>query len=200
MNLKHHYQNDNSYVIELAKTIAAKVGAKAKDTKILTVGCSVGRVPLELSKVFKESIGVDYTARYFQMSSRLKEKGLLKFKDIDISLDQLGIDAAKVELLQMNPENPDEKKINDCDWIVIDGFAVKKNTLPSILKKIHRIGKRTVNIAILNVSDFNSLSKQEAREILAKSVNGEVVVGEECILKSSSGEQSYLPDWANRQL
>ncbi len=46
MNLKHHYQNDNSYVIELAKTITAKVGAKAKDTKILTVGCSVGRVPL----------------------------------------------------------------------------------------------------------------------------------------------------------
>jgi hypothetical protein len=163
MNLKHHYQNDNSYVMELAKTITDKVGAKAKDTKILTVGCSVGRVPLELSKVFKESIGADYTTRYFQMSTRLKEKGVLKFKDIDISLDQLGIDADKVELFQMNPENPDEKKINDCDWIIIDGFSVKKNTLPSILKKIAKLGKRTVNIAILNVSEFNSLSREEGR-------------------------------------
>lgn len=73
-------------MVELSKVIADKVGNKAKNTKILTIGCSVGRVPLELSKTFKESIGVDYTTRYFQMSTRLKEKGVLKFKDIDISL------------------------------------------------------------------------------------------------------------------
>jgi hypothetical protein len=60
------------------------------------VGCSVGRVPLELGKSFKESIGVDYTTRYFQMSTRLREKGFLKLKDIDISLNELNIDADKV--------------------------------------------------------------------------------------------------------
>lgn len=29
----------------------------------------------------------------------------------------------------MNPENPDEKKINNCDWILIDGFSLKKDRL-----------------------------------------------------------------------
>lgn len=58
---------------------------------MLTVGCSVGRVPLELGKNFKESWGIDYTTRYFQMSTRLREKKFLKFKDIDISLDALNI-------------------------------------------------------------------------------------------------------------
>jgi hypothetical protein len=72
----------------------------------------------------------------------------------------LGIDSNKFELFQMNPENPDEKKINDCDWIVIDGFSVKKNSLPSILKKIGKLGKRNVKIAIVNVSDYNSLSAE----------------------------------------
>lgn len=70
---------------------------------MLTVGCSVGRIPLELGKTFRESIGVDYTTRYFQMSTRLREKKFLKVKDIDIKLEDLQIDADKVELFQMNP-------------------------------------------------------------------------------------------------
>lgn len=59
--------------------------------KALTVGCSVGRIPLELGKYFNESIGIDYTTRYFQMSTRLKDTGVLKFKDIDISLEKIEV-------------------------------------------------------------------------------------------------------------
>lgn len=91
MNLKHHYLNPQSYVVELAEKIKEKVGKNGKDARVLTVGCSVGRVPLELGKSFKESWGIDYTTRYFQMSTRLREKKFLKFKDIDISLDALNI-------------------------------------------------------------------------------------------------------------
>jgi hypothetical protein len=72
----------------------------------------------------------------------------------------LGIDSNKFELFQMNPENPDEKKINECDWIVVDGFSVKKNSLPSILKKIGKLGKRNMKIAIVNVSGYNSLTAE----------------------------------------
>jgi hypothetical protein len=67
------------------------------------VGCSVGRIPLELGKYFESSVGIDYTTRYFQMSTRLKEKGFLKFKDIDIDLKNLSIEDQNVSLLQMNP-------------------------------------------------------------------------------------------------
>ena len=71
------------------------------------MGCSVGRISLELGKVFEESVGIDYTTRYFQMSTRLRETGFLKFKDIDINLKEMGIQSENVQLLQMNPENPD---------------------------------------------------------------------------------------------
>ena len=92
MNLKHHYMNDDSYVLEVANSIKAEVGKQMNYRKALTVGCSVGRIPLQLGKYFKESIGVDYTARYFQMSSRLNDKGYLKFKDIDIDLKRMKLD------------------------------------------------------------------------------------------------------------
>ena len=74
---------------------------------MLPLGCSVGRISLELGKVFEESVGIDYTTRYFQMSTRLRETGYLKFKDIDIDLKEMGIQSENVQLLQMNPENPD---------------------------------------------------------------------------------------------
>lgn len=72
MNLKHHYLNDSSYVFEVANKVAELAGKNSKDLKVLTIGCSVGRIPLELAKSFNESIGVDYTTRYFQMSTRLQ--------------------------------------------------------------------------------------------------------------------------------
>ena len=45
MNLKHHYLNNHSYVLEMAEKIkeAARMNG---GNKALTVGCSVGRVPL----------------------------------------------------------------------------------------------------------------------------------------------------------
>ena len=70
---------------------------------MLTVGCSVGRLPIEFSRYFKTSIGIDYTTRYFQMSTRLKETGFLKFKDIDIDLEKMKLEADNAELYQMNP-------------------------------------------------------------------------------------------------
>jgi hypothetical protein len=128
------------------------------------------------------------------MSTRLREKGFLKFKDIDINLASMSIEAEKAALFQMNPENPDSKKISECDWIVIDGLSIKKNALPNALPKIIQLAKRTAHIAVLNVSGFNELAKEEAKNILGKVADGEVVCGEEVILKASSGDQSYLPD------
>lgn len=106
------------------------------------------------------------------MSTRLKEKKFLKHKDIDINLDNLDLNPESTELYQMNPENPDEKKINNCDWIVIDGFSLRKNCLGNVLKKITMLAKSSFNIAVLNVSDLNDLSKEEEKKILASNVNG----------------------------
>ena len=98
MNLAHHYLNDNSYVMEVVDIVnnLVEINKGEKNKKILTVGCSVGRIPLELSKTFKISIGIDYTTRYFQMSIRLKNDKMLKLKDIDIDLEKMGINPDKI--------------------------------------------------------------------------------------------------------
>ena len=37
---------------------------------------------LEMSKYFRNSYGIDFSARFFQMVSRILEKGALTYKDI----------------------------------------------------------------------------------------------------------------------
>ncbi|MCB0369982.1 MAG: hypothetical protein KDD45_11280 [Bdellovibrionales bacterium] len=63
------------------------------------------------------------------MNTRLKECGYIKFKDIDIDLQRMDIKNENVQLLQMNPENPDENRIKRCDLIIIDGYSIKKGTV-----------------------------------------------------------------------
>lgn len=91
MNLRHHYLNQDSYVLEVVQKIKSALAVNNHYHKALTVGCSVGRIPLELGKYFNESIGIDYTTRYFQMSTRLQSTGFLKFKDIDIDLKKIDV-------------------------------------------------------------------------------------------------------------
>lgn len=64
---------------------------KVPKTNSLVVGCSVGRLPLELSKHFDHSYGIDYTARYFQMATRLLDSKQLKYRDVDINLDDFNM-------------------------------------------------------------------------------------------------------------
>lgn len=59
------------------------------------------------------------------MATRLYEKGFLSYKDISISLEDMEIDRKKVVLYQMNPENPDPKKLNEFDVVIFDGMAIR---------------------------------------------------------------------------
>jgi len=128
--------------------------------------------------MFGESIGIDYTTRYFQMSTRLQETGFLKFKDIDIDLKKIDIHNSNVSLLQMNPLNPDEKKINNCDWIIIDGLSIRKDCLKEVLSKIVKLANRNANIVIINVEGVNAVEKREAVNILKQVCDAVVESGE----------------------
>ena len=33
----------------------------------------------------------------------------------------------------MNPENPDENKVCECDYIIIDGYALRKGAMKGVL-------------------------------------------------------------------
>jgi len=51
MNLKHQYLCCDSYVNDVLEKIKEVIG-DTKYNKVLTIGCSVGRMPLELGKYF----------------------------------------------------------------------------------------------------------------------------------------------------
>ena len=91
------------------------------------------------------------------MSTRLKETGFLKFKDIDIDLDSLGIKNENVHLLQMNPENPDEHKISKCDILLLDGYSIKKGTLKDVLTKSTKLLEENAIVVVLSVSGLNEM-------------------------------------------
>lgn len=118
--------------------------------KCLTVGCSVGRIVMEMSKYFSHSYGVDYSARFFQMATRLYEKGYLKYKDIEIKMEDYHIIKENIVLYQMNPENPDPKKINDFSVAIFDGLAIKDKTIKSVLKCMKKVMRVKAEIIIIS--------------------------------------------------
>lgn len=134
---------------------------------------------MELSTLFGESVGMDYTTRYFQMATRLLQTGFLKFKDIDIDLKKMDMQTEKVSFVQMNPANPDEKKLNNFDWIIVDGYALKNDTIDQVLSKIGKLAARDAKIAVINVQNKNYVPKEKMKYLLMKGCDEKVQVGEE---------------------
>ena len=193
-NLKHHYFNEKSYIMELAQLVSEIAGEKVKHHKVLTTGCSVGRLPFELGKVFGESLGIDYTTRYFELSTDLKHKGEYKHNEIEISLEKMGLCSKNVFFMQVNPENPDAKKINNFEWVVIDGFSIHQDRLGQALQQSLKLITPNAHILMMSVSKINDLPSEEGWAILAQSLeHGMVEVKETVQLKASLEDQSYLP-------
>ncbi|MFA8450795.1 MAG: 5-histidylcysteine sulfoxide synthase [Bacteroidales bacterium] len=67
-------KNVFSYVLE-----AIKSDNSFKFNRALDIGCSVGRLSLELSKVFDCVEGIDYSARFIQIAQRFLEKGFMQY-------------------------------------------------------------------------------------------------------------------------
>jgi hypothetical protein len=55
----------------------------------------------------------------------------------------------------MNPENPDEHKVSQCDWVLIDGYSLKAGTLAYVIEKVLRLASKDAMVVILNASGVN---------------------------------------------
>lgn len=89
------------------------------------------------------------------MATKVKELCCLKYKDIDIDLKCMGVNPEKVRFLQMNPENPDKKKLNNFDMILIDGYSIRKGSIKEVLSQSLKMTQNKAIMAILNVSGIN---------------------------------------------
>ncbi len=107
-------------------------------TRVLELGCSVGRGTFELAKTFDTAVGVDFSTRFIRIGMQLKATGKASFALPEVGkLDSFGkVDfteaalshlqglANNVDFIQGDACNLDRKKINDFDVIVIaSGFT-----------------------------------------------------------------------------
>jgi len=70
----------NNFAIETAK-IASKYALN--HSKALDLGCATGRATYELAKNFNEVEGVDFSVRFVQVGSKLKESGKVLFHSVE---------------------------------------------------------------------------------------------------------------------
>ena len=73
---------DTHFGVENFAIACAKIASKfaRNTTKALDLGCATGRASFELAKTFDEVEGLDFSVRFVQVGSKLKEKGYVAFR------------------------------------------------------------------------------------------------------------------------
>ena len=91
----------NNFAIECAK-IASKYTINTN--KALDLGCATGRATFELAKTFDEVQGIDFSVRFVQVGTKLKEDGIVTFQSPDeselftnkkVTIEELGYENLK---------------------------------------------------------------------------------------------------------
>lgn len=98
------------------------------------MGCSVGRLVLELSKYYKESIGIDYHVRYFSLGETMIEEGYLNHSGKKLAAKDFCSHPDRPKFIQMNPENTNPKFIFNSELIIVDGTNIKAGRIANVVK------------------------------------------------------------------
>ena len=90
-----------NFAIECAKIASSFTVNK---TKALDLGCATGRATYELAKTFDEVEGIDFSVRFVQVGSKLKDDGYIAFTSKEegdlivkkkVTIEELGYDSLK---------------------------------------------------------------------------------------------------------
>ncbi|CAA6815175.1 MAG: Glutamate synthase [NADPH] large chain (EC, partial [uncultured Campylobacterales bacterium] len=97
-------------VENFAKACARKAIKYSKNTKTaLDLGCATGRASFELAQVFDEVTGIDFSARFIQVASKLADKETILYSECEqgdiitknsCSLQSLGLETSNVKFWQ----------------------------------------------------------------------------------------------------
>ena len=71
----------------------------------------------------------------------------------------MDIDPHNTELFQMNPENPDHKKVNNCDYMIIDGHCVRKGKMLDVIDQCSRLAAKNYILILINAENYNQIRK-----------------------------------------
>ena len=97
---------DENFGVENFAIACAKVASKftINTNKALDLGCATGRASFELAKTFDEVEGIDFSVRFVQVGSKLKDDGYVAFHSADegellsdkkLTLKDLGYESIK---------------------------------------------------------------------------------------------------------
>lgn len=86
------------------------------------------------------------------------------------------IQGDNVHFFKVNPQNPEESKINGCDFIFIDGFSIRKDTLKHVLTNIISSAYSNSTVVVLNVKGVNQVENEEAVKIMSDAWKGKVQI------------------------
>ena len=71
-------------------------------------------------------------------------------------MKDLAVSAAilqQIHLYQMNPQNSDANKINNIDFLVLDGTSIRPNTINQVLKDCTKLMRKQVKVYLMIISD-----------------------------------------------
>jgi hypothetical protein len=75
----------------------------------------------------------------------------------------MDIDRNKIVLYQMNPENPDPKKINDFSVAIFDGLAIKDKRMKKVVNCMKQVVLNKCKIITISTKDRNEISLEELK-------------------------------------
>jgi len=96
------YGDKHSNIFEDIAKVAQKYAPKSTQ-KVLNIACGVGRVSFELKRYFPFVTGIDFSARFIVVATKLKDKKFISYNSKNISLENLdftGIDMDGLEFWQ----------------------------------------------------------------------------------------------------
>jgi 5-histidylcysteine sulfoxide synthase/putative 4-mercaptohistidine N1-methyltranferase len=143
-----HWGEEYFGVKNFPKAIADYALAFATEkTKALDIGCGIGRSSFELAREFAQVIGIDFSARFISLATRLKEQGSLFFtlpiegeleehKNVQIDQFDLEQERKKVAFWQGDASNL-KPHFKDFDLILAANLIDRLYSPKKFLKSIH---------------------------------------------------------------
>ena len=160
LSVKLNYQDENSYVFKFCERLANSYSEVKGNS--LVVGCAVGRIGMECSKIFDNCSSLDFTARFFEVAARMLDKGFMTYKGKLISIENCGIEKNRNRLIRMNPTNINPGKLaTTFNFIILDGFALRPNSLSTAIKNYRPFLNKNGYIAVITFEGKNSISEEE---------------------------------------
>ncbi len=172
--MEFHYSNTKHLNIENFQKVCVEKCIKACQefdiplNRAIDLGCGVGRSTFELAKGgFQEAVGLDLSARFFQLAVKLKDQGKVRYSlpiegDIveykEVELARLGYEEMKdrVYFYQQDVSNLDWKKFNSFDLVFAGNLICQMKYPKRLIENVQNLLKPGGLLVVATTCNWNA--------------------------------------------